>query len=711
MTDSRAYRGRRHPPNCSCVECVGDSPADWEEGRRADIDDWTGKIISFSVPITGGTMPFRVDRCISIHPATKKPYKYEVSKLIPGGGWDEAGWWTVSQIEELLTRPGAKVTKAQSSRLQQKPKMTKAQSARLERKRVLREMEDRHSLDCSCFQCVTVQDPSVARRNRNRESEQLKRERPQPPRSRSELENERRELEKARRKMARSGPVPETSGRHPITCPCAKCVAGSRAVQIEARLRENERELRESKRREREQRSSRVKLKAGVAILLTGLVAFGVWGAWELLSTSQQDGTVSTPELTVTDNELPPAPVDIVDNEEPPAPPIIAETQAVEDVVRVIKFSHTADSDNQIESIETAVTVWTALDSLLAFEQVSQSETDVELLITFMDLTDLPVEAPESVAYIVRPRDSSNAYDEIVVDTGRISCAREWNEYAVDYLANAIFIAGRYFGLPYHQLPVGEAVAKAAELRRELNDIARTPDEVASLSSGAWTLYHDILRDIDCLNDDLTPAAPMDNLIQVAHSARRFNQIEAFNTALSLWAELNPSIEFEEVDQGGPGVELQISFRDLSERLNYIGLYCPNGCVSDDYRWRDSDRPVGYAEILIDTGKRSCEMEWNEYTINVMANTVAREVSNYLIELGRHPLSWNIPEALSEVDLVDEAEELRETLREIDERLRDLAGEPPETAALRLGDLVSYYDLVAERDVILGDIDCLNNAN
>jgi len=104
-------------------------------------------------------------------------------------------------------------------------------------------------------------------------------------------------------------------------------------------------------------------------------------------------------------------------------------------------------------------------------------------------------------------------------------------------------------------------------------------------------------------------------------------------------------------------------------------------------------------------------MEWNEYTINVMANTVAREVGNYLIELGRHPLSWNIPEALSEVDLVDEAEELRETLREIDERLRDLAGEPPETAALRLGDLVSYYDLVAERDVILGDIDCLNNAN
>jgi len=168
--------------------------------------------------MTGGSLTFRVDRCIEIHPATQKPWKYEVSKLIPGGDWTPDGYWNANQIKDLLTRPGAKVTTA---RPEQKPKITKAQAARLERKRVLREMEDKHAFNCSCPQCETVY---------------------------------------------RAEPEP-----------------GYRSPRMEERRRKRAEQHRwESELRSEPRAPSRSRRKAGLAVLLTGLIIFGAWGAWTL---------------------------------------------------------------------------------------------------------------------------------------------------------------------------------------------------------------------------------------------------------------------------------------------------------------------------------------------------------------------------------------------------------------------------------------------
>jgi len=107
-------------------------------------------------------------------------------------------------------------------------KLTKAQAARLERKRVLREMENRHSLNCSCSQCEVVY--SAAQES------------------------------------------------------------GYRSPRMEERRRRKAEQHRwESKLRSEPRAPSRSRLKAGLAVLLTGLIIFGAWGAWTLFFAGDND--------------------------------------------------------------------------------------------------------------------------------------------------------------------------------------------------------------------------------------------------------------------------------------------------------------------------------------------------------------------------------------------------------------------------------------
>jgi len=79
--------------------------------------------------------------------------------------------------------------------------------------------------------------------------------------------------------------------RHPTTCLCAECKESYRVAQIEEmRRRDAERDRRATeRRRERERRQrSRLLLKVG-AVVSIGLIFFGAWGVWALLSTPQQD--------------------------------------------------------------------------------------------------------------------------------------------------------------------------------------------------------------------------------------------------------------------------------------------------------------------------------------------------------------------------------------------------------------------------------------
>jgi len=107
-------------------------------------------------------------------------------------------------------------------------KLTKAQAARLERKRVLREMEDKHAFNCSCSQCEVVY--SAAQ---------------------------------------------ESSYRSPR--------------MEERRRRRAEQHRWESKLRSEQSTRSRSRLKAGLAVLLTGLIIFGAWGAWTLFFAGDND--------------------------------------------------------------------------------------------------------------------------------------------------------------------------------------------------------------------------------------------------------------------------------------------------------------------------------------------------------------------------------------------------------------------------------------
>jgi len=86
--------------------------------------------------------------------------------------------------------------------------------------------------------------------------------------------------------------------RHPATCLCVECKESYRIAQIEEmRRRDAERDRRETeRRRERERRQrSRLLLKVG-AVVSIALIFFGALGVWALLSTPQQDSTVSEPD-------------------------------------------------------------------------------------------------------------------------------------------------------------------------------------------------------------------------------------------------------------------------------------------------------------------------------------------------------------------------------------------------------------------------------
>jgi len=123
-----------------------------------------------------------------------------------------------------------------------------------------------------------------------------------------------------------------------------------------------------------------------------------------------------------------------------------------------------------------------------------------------------------------------------------------------------------------------------------------------------------------------------DNVVYYTHNAQTLTQAEALRRGMSLWANANPDMEFQQVESGQ---EVRITFTALPEWADYVGLYCSNGCSDGDFSGVVDDIVSGGGpQILIDTGTRYCN-GGDEYAINVMADTVAHEIG-HLFGLGHH---------------------------------------------------------------------------
>jgi len=427
--------------------------------------------------------------------------------------------------------------------------------------------------------------------------------------------------------------------------------------------------------------------KGGFAVLFTGLVIFGAWGAWVLLTTSQQDNIVSTPEPTVTDDALTP--------EMPPDDILVPDEIQTGDVLTpemplgVIPIPETPVMTIDVPAPETpatdialnkAISLWTEFNPTIELEQLE---------VRFIDL-------PERVDHIglycqngcdsgdlrglrsVRSR-RDKGYAEILIDTGGLSCESEWVAFSANYMASALsHLIGVHLSERYPLYEFEDYTPDSGVVRdlMALYDIPEgffptepewfdDADEIVvwlNAADGAADgvtvdRYNEIIDEYNCLYDGVReiahvtnvvvddqvgfnpdPVTPDDgNALKIRLVNASGNQRGASQAGIELWTDLNPTVNIQMVS-GGNIADVVMTFIDLPEHADYVGLYCSHGCDSLDYmgmsgrRFRDDK---GYAEILIDTGRVSCTNEWNAYHANSLANTVAHEIGHHL-GLGHH---------------------------------------------------------------------------
>jgi len=107
--------------------------------------DLTGKIFSYSIPISGEQHIIRVEKVVIHHTGSGNPKTYETTKLTDRGVWGANGWMSAVQLEELQKRPSATEMSARDALEIQK-----------DRESYWAAMDKVHKFNCRCERCANA---------------------------------------------------------------------------------------------------------------------------------------------------------------------------------------------------------------------------------------------------------------------------------------------------------------------------------------------------------------------------------------------------------------------------------------------------------------------------------------------------------------------------------------------------------------------------